>query len=90
MAETANGHRVIDPGALDEVRDGMYPMLPMPAEWRTLEDGAPAPNWSRQWLSRGRALNRLQRCRGRASLSVFLGICALHEGSGQSRGCAAA
>lgn len=45
MAETANGHRVIDPGALDEVRDGMYPMLPMPAEWRKLEDGTPAPNW---------------------------------------------
>ncbi len=45
MAETANGHRVIDPGALDEVRDGMYLMLPMPAEWWTLEDGAPASNW---------------------------------------------
>lgn len=45
MAETANGHRVIDPGALDEVRDEMYPMLPLPAEWQELEDGTPAPNW---------------------------------------------
>ena len=45
QAETANGRRVIDPGALDEVRDEMYPMLPLPAEWQRLEDGAPAPNW---------------------------------------------
>jgi excisionase family DNA binding protein len=45
QAETANGRHAIDPGALDEVRDEMYPMLPMPAEWRKLEDGTPAPNW---------------------------------------------
>jgi excisionase family DNA binding protein len=45
QAVTANGRRVIDPGALDEVRDEMYPMLPLPAEWRRLEDGTPAPNW---------------------------------------------
>jgi hypothetical protein len=36
---------LIDPGALDEVRDEMYPMLPLPLEWQTLEDGSPAPNW---------------------------------------------
>jgi excisionase family DNA binding protein len=45
QAETASGRRVIDPGALDEVRDEMYPMLPLPAGWRWLEDGTPAPNW---------------------------------------------
>jgi hypothetical protein len=33
---------LIDPGALYEVRDAMYPMLP---EWRKLEDGTAAPNW---------------------------------------------
>jgi hypothetical protein len=33
---------LIDPGALDEVRDEMYPMLSLPPEWRRLED---VPNW---------------------------------------------
>ena len=37
--------RVIDPADLDGVRDGLYPMLPVPAEWERLEDGTPAPNW---------------------------------------------
>lgn len=45
QAVTANERRVIDPGALNEVRDEMYPMLPLPAERRRLEDGTPAPNW---------------------------------------------
>jgi hypothetical protein len=36
---------MIDPGTLDEVRDEMYPMLPLPSEWRRLEDGTPALNW---------------------------------------------
>lgn len=45
QAETERGQRVIDPGALDEVRDELYPMLPLPAEWQQLEDGTPAPNW---------------------------------------------
>ncbi len=40
-AETTHGQRLIEPGALDEV----YPMLPLPPEWRKLEDGTPAPNW---------------------------------------------
>jgi hypothetical protein len=31
--------------AVDEVRDEMYPMLPLPPEWQKLEDGTPAPNW---------------------------------------------
>ncbi len=44
-AETAHGQHLIDPGALDEVRDEMYQMLPLPPEWQTLEDGTPAPNW---------------------------------------------
>lgn len=44
-AETVRGQRLIDPGALDEVRDEMYPMLPLPPEWQKLEDGTPAPNW---------------------------------------------
>jgi len=34
-----------DPDALDEVRDEMYPMLPLPPEWQEFEDGTPAPNW---------------------------------------------
>jgi hypothetical protein len=44
-AEMTHGRRLIDPGALDGVRDAMYPMLPLPPEWRKLEDGTPAPNW---------------------------------------------
>jgi excisionase family DNA binding protein len=44
-ADTAEGKQVIDPGVLDEVRDEMYPMLPLPPEWQQLEDGTPAPNW---------------------------------------------
>jgi len=35
----------IEPDALDELRDGIYPMLELPAEWRKLADGTPAPNW---------------------------------------------
>jgi excisionase family DNA binding protein len=45
QAESAHGGRLIDPGELDEVRDEMYPMLPLPPEWQHLEDGTPAPNW---------------------------------------------
>lgn len=44
-AETEQGHHLIDPDALDEVRDDMYPTLPLPSEWQQLEDGTPAPNW---------------------------------------------
>ncbi|MGO9322803.1 MAG: helix-turn-helix domain-containing protein [Solirubrobacteraceae bacterium] len=44
-AETTHGRRLIDPGALDEVRNEMYPMLPLPPEWRKLKDGTPTPNW---------------------------------------------
>jgi excisionase family DNA binding protein len=45
QAELADGKRLIDPSALDEVRDEMYPMLALPPEWQKLEDGTPAPNW---------------------------------------------
>jgi excisionase family DNA binding protein len=45
-AETTCGQCLIDPRALDEVRDEMYAMLPLPREWRKLEDGTPAPNWA--------------------------------------------
>jgi excisionase family DNA binding protein len=45
LAEVEHGQRLIDPEALDEVRDEMYPMLPLPPEWERLEDGTPAPNW---------------------------------------------
>lgn len=55
-AETAHGQRLIDPDALDEVRDEMYPMLPLPPEWQQMEDGSPAPNWVA-----GVALSRLGR-----------------------------
>ncbi|HEX3391366.1 MAG TPA: helix-turn-helix domain-containing protein [Solirubrobacteraceae bacterium] len=44
-ATTSRGKHLIDPRALDEVRDEMYPMLPLPPEWQKLEDGTPAPNW---------------------------------------------
>jgi hypothetical protein len=43
--ETTHGRHLIDPGALDEVRNEMYRMLPLPPEWRKLEDGTPAPSW---------------------------------------------
>lgn len=36
---------MIDPGALEEVRDEMYPMRPLPPEWQQLEDGTPALSW---------------------------------------------
>lgn len=39
------GRQMIDPETLDEVRDEMYPMLPLPPEWQKMEDGSPAPNW---------------------------------------------
>jgi hypothetical protein len=45
QADMAQGRRLIDASALDEVRDEMYPMLPLPPEWQQLEDGTPAPNW---------------------------------------------
>jgi excisionase family DNA binding protein len=44
-ATMSGGRWRIDPDALDELRDGIYPMLELPAEWRRLEDGTPAPNW---------------------------------------------
>lgn len=44
-AETTDGRLLIDPGALDEVRNEMYPMLPLPSDWQKLEDGTRAPNW---------------------------------------------
>lgn len=43
--DSVQGKSLIDPGVLDEVRDEMYPMLPLPPEWQQLEDGTPAPNW---------------------------------------------
>lgn len=39
------GRILIDRAELDAVRDELYPMLPLPPEWRLLEDGTPAPNW---------------------------------------------
>ena len=37
---------MVDPRELAEVRDDLYPMLPLPPEWQKLEDGTPAPNWA--------------------------------------------
>jgi excisionase family DNA binding protein len=45
-AESQHGRRVVDPTELDQVRDDLYPMLPLPPEWQHLEDGTPAPNWA--------------------------------------------
>lgn len=45
QAETANGRLVIAPDAPDEMRDELYPTLPVLAEWQRLEDGMSAPNW---------------------------------------------
>jgi excisionase family DNA binding protein len=44
-AAMAAGRWRIEPDALDELRDGIYPMLELPAEWLKLADGTPAPNW---------------------------------------------
>jgi excisionase family DNA binding protein len=44
-AEMAGGRWRIDPDRLNELGDGTYPMLELPAEWRKLADGTPAPNW---------------------------------------------
>jgi|GEM_PF-2149913 len=44
-ATMAGGRWLIEPDALDELRDGIYPMLELPTEWRKLADGTPAPNW---------------------------------------------
>jgi excisionase family DNA binding protein len=44
-AAMAAGRWRIEPDALDELRDGIYPMLEPPAEWRKPADGTPAPNW---------------------------------------------
>lgn len=44
-AETTDGRLLIDPGALEEVRNEMYPMLPLPPEWQRLADGTRTPNW---------------------------------------------
>lgn len=45
-AERVNGRHATDSSTLAEVRGGMDPMLlPIPAEWRKLEDGKLAPNW---------------------------------------------
>jgi hypothetical protein len=41
----AGGRWRIDPDALDELGDGIYPMLELPAEWRKLADGTTAPSW---------------------------------------------
>jgi excisionase family DNA binding protein len=43
--KTMHGQRLIEPGALDEVRGEMYPTLPLPPEWRKSGNGTPAPNW---------------------------------------------
>lgn len=45
-AQIAHGHQVVDPREVAEVRDDLYPMLPLPPEWQQLEDGTPAPNWA--------------------------------------------
>lgn len=44
-AEIVDGQYLIDPVALNGLRDGLYPMLPLPPEWRMLGDGTSAPNW---------------------------------------------
>jgi excisionase family DNA binding protein len=46
LAVTADaGRRVVDPNEVDQLRDDLYPMLPLPPEWQHLEDGTPAPTW---------------------------------------------
>jgi excisionase family DNA binding protein len=45
LATMAGGRWRIDADALDEPRDGIYPVLELPAEWRRLADGTPVPNW---------------------------------------------
>src|ERR1039458_4360225 len=43
-ASRDRGRLLLDASDVDTVRDELYPMLPLPEEWRRLEDGTPAPN----------------------------------------------
>jgi excisionase family DNA binding protein len=42
-AGMTGGRWRIDRDALDEIRDGIYPMLELPSDWRKLAEGTPAP-----------------------------------------------
>lgn len=44
-ATADQGRIVIDTADLDLLRDGLYPVLTMPEEWKCFEDGTPVPNW---------------------------------------------
>ena len=37
--------RWIREGLLRAIEDELYPMAEMPDEWKTGDDGSPAPNW---------------------------------------------
>jgi hypothetical protein len=52
---------LIDPGALDEVRNEMCPMLSLPSEWRRLEDVTPRRTGSRLWPCLGSDVESGQR-----------------------------
>jgi hypothetical protein len=44
-ASRDRGRLLLEVSDLDTVRDELYPMLPLPEEWRRLEDDTSAPNW---------------------------------------------
>jgi len=44
-ASSEGRRQLIEPADLEAVRDEMFPMLPLPEEWRTLDDGTQARNW---------------------------------------------
>jgi excisionase family DNA binding protein len=44
-ARSEAGRRVVAPADVDALRDELYPTLPVPEEWQTLDDGSPALNW---------------------------------------------
>jgi excisionase family DNA binding protein len=44
-AQRVRGRHVIDERELGAVIDEIYPSLPLPDEWRKMDNGEPAPNW---------------------------------------------
>lgn len=44
-ARTEHGRRVVAPSDLDAIRAELYPILPMPDEWQSMDNGSPALNW---------------------------------------------
>ena len=44
-SQLVDGRRVIDDRDVRRLEDELHPMAQLPDEWRTGDDGTPAPNW---------------------------------------------